>query len=503
MMSVVAASPRLVRVAVIFAAVGATTITTLVPDASAARRRHKSTSSHYSPPQASISVDGYSGKTIQSYKADEARYPASLTKVMTLYLLFEFLRKGRISLDTELAVTQFAASQSPTKLHLRVGETIAVKDAMRALITKSANDAAVAIAENLAGSEPAFARLMTTRARSLGMKNTTFKNASGLPHVEQKTTAYDLTVLARAILRDFPEHASLFRTKFFKYKKKLYKNHNGLLFSYAGADGMKTGFINASGFNLMSTARRDGKFVVAIVLGGRSSRARNESMRKLLNASWQRAKTKAEHEASLLIAQRSQPAKAIIASAKALRRQPNEQPKLVAGNRIGPFEVKDTSTATASVNRAPGNQKPAPVRVVAATIAPAMAQPPAKATPIKLAASVAVAGALPKMNAPANLPPAEAVVKPTAINPNSAYPGPYHIQVGAYESAAAAQLRLDSIMREAGDIVAGHPDFLMTGVSSGRNVSRARFGAYTLTGASNACEALRMRAIDCLIVKEQ
>ncbi len=494
MLLVVAASPRFVRAAIIFAVVAATAMVSVTPDASAARRRYKSSSSHYSPPQASIAVDGYSGKIIQSYKADEARYPASLTKVMTLYLLFEFLRKGRIALDTELAVTEYAASQSPTKLHLAVGETISVKDAMRALVTKSANDAAVAIAENLAGSEAAFARLMTMRARSLGMKNTTFRNASGLPHAEQRTTAYDLAVLARAILRDFPEHASLFQTKFFKYREKLYKNHNGLLFSYAGADGMKTGFTNASGFNLMTTARRDGKFLVAVMLGGRSSRARNESMRTLLNASWVRAKSKAEHEAGQLVAQRSRPAKAMAATA--LRIEPDSGAKSgTGGNRIGPFEVKEVSTKPASAQ-----VESAPARVAAFTARPLTA-PPAKAAPISISASVAIAGGAPRSNAASSLPHLEIAAKPASIDSNSAFPGPYHIQVGAYETPASAQLRLDAIMREAGDVVAGHPDFLTTGISSGRSVSRARFGAFTHTGASNACEALRMRAIDCVIVQ--
>lgn len=470
------------------------TLMAIAPDASAARRRHKSSSSHYAPPQASIVIDGYSGKIIQSYKADEARYPASITKVMTLYLVFEFIKKGRITLDTELAVTGNAASQSPTKLHLKDGETIAVRDAIRALITKSANDAAVAIAENLSGSEETFARLMTARARSLGMKNTTFRNASGLPHIEQRTTAYDLTVLARAILRDFPEHAGLFQTKFFKYGKKLYKNHNGLLFSYKGADGMKTGFTNASGFNLMTTARRDGKFIVAIVLGGRSSRQRNNSMKTLLNASWGRAKTKAEHEAEQLMAQSSRRTKPVgVAVANPFRIQPAAT-TVKPNVRAVDVEVKSTRPQLNSPlvigpqRAATQSPRPAPIVAQAGIIPPTIAA--LVKTPMKVAPPVRLSAAV-EMSRDET---------PTVAAANSPFPGPFHIQIGAYESAASAQLRLDAITREAGDILAGHPDLLVPGVSGGRTITRARFGAFTHTGASNACEALRMRAIDCVIV---
>jgi D-alanyl-D-alanine carboxypeptidase len=400
-------------------------------------------------------VDGHTGQIIQSYKADEARFPASITKVMTLYMVFEFIKKKRVSMDTALLVTEHAASQSPTKLNLKAGDTILLKDAVRALITKSANDAAAAIAENLAGSEAAFARLMTTRARMLGMKNTTFRNASGLPHPDQRTTAYDLAVLARATLHNFPEHASLFRTRFFKYGKRLYKNHNGLLFTYPGVTGMKTGFTNASGFNLATTAERDGKHLIAVVLGGRSSRHRNRQMTTLLDASWSRAKTKAEHQEEMRL----------VAAARDKRRQ----------------EFAAAQKARLAVAQA--------------------AAKPQKAVEVAQKPQLQTASPISKPVAPAPIRLAAAVHVQPAPRPQPAPEVTYFIQVGAYETAANAQARLLAVQREAGDALAGRGSIVEQGHSGGRTVMRARFGPFTHTGAHNACEALRIRAIDCMIAQ--
>ena len=208
---------------------------------------------------------------------------------MTLYLLFEQLREGDMHLDTELKVSAAAAAQAPSKLGLEVGSTISVSDAMYALVTKSANDVAVVIAENIAGTEPAFARMMTLKARSLGMTNTTFRNASGLPDPGQTTTAHDLVTLGRHILADFPQQSKIFSTRFFQYGDETLKNHNGLLFSYPGTEGLKTGFTRDSGFNLLTSCRRQDKHLIAVVLGGRTSGERNARMRSLLDGSWRKA----------------------------------------------------------------------------------------------------------------------------------------------------------------------------------------------------------------------
>ncbi|NJM35651.1 MAG: D-alanyl-D-alanine carboxypeptidase, partial [Rhodomicrobium sp.] len=257
--------------------------------AAAADAKKRSKRSHYSPPHAAIVIDAYSGKVLYADNADKPRFPASITKVMTLYILFEQLREGRLTLDTQMPVSAYAASRPPSNLNLKAGGSITVRDAMYALVTKSANDVASVVAEAIGGSEDAFARMMTQKARSMGMTATTFRNASGLPDAAQKTTARDLVTLGRRMLTDFPEQAKIFRTRFFQYGEARYKNHNSLLFSYAGMEGMKTGFTNASGFNLLASCKRHDKHLIAVVLGGRSSGHRNARMRELLNSAWKKA----------------------------------------------------------------------------------------------------------------------------------------------------------------------------------------------------------------------
>ena len=259
-------------------------------DAGARRRYYRE---RYSPPASAMAIDLYTGRILYSKNANEPRYPASLTKVMTLYLLFDALRDGKITMATKLTVSAHAAAQSPTKLDLSEGDTISVADAIGAIVTKSANDMAVAVAEALAGSEEEFARRMTQKARTIGMLNTTFRNASGLPNDEQKTTAQDLIILGKSILADHPERCKVFATKYFQYDGEVYRNHNTLLFSYEGMEGMKTGFTSASGFNLIATARRNDKRLLAVVLGGASSSSRNAAMRTILDNAWPKAMTQA------------------------------------------------------------------------------------------------------------------------------------------------------------------------------------------------------------------
>jgi D-alanyl-D-alanine carboxypeptidase len=239
---------------------------------------------NYSPPTASIVVDGYSGAVLQTSNPDAPRHPASLTKIMTLYLLFERLEAGKISLDSTLKVSEHASEQAPTKLGLKPGQTIAVEDAIKAIVTKSANDAAVAVAENLAGDESRFAQLMTQKARALGMTRTTYTNASGLPDDDQITTARDQALLGRLIQKRFPHYYKYFSTESFVYHGATMRNHNHLLGAIEGVDGIKTGFIQASGFNLVTSVHRDGRYIVAVVMGGRSSLERDAQMRELIGA---------------------------------------------------------------------------------------------------------------------------------------------------------------------------------------------------------------------------
>lgn len=250
-------------------------------------RRQKRTRSHaarvaYSPAFASIIVDGNSGAVLSATNPDAARHPASLTKIMTLYLLFERLESGKMTLDTEMEVSPHASSQAPTKLGLRPGQTLRVEDAIKALVTRSANDAAVVIAEALAGDEDDFAKVMTRKARALGMTRTVYRNASGLPDSDQITSARDQAILGRAIQDRFPRYYRYFSTNTFVFRGRPIRNHNRLLGTVEGIDGIKTGYTRASGFNLVSSIRRGNRHLVGVVLGGRSGGARDATMRNLL-----------------------------------------------------------------------------------------------------------------------------------------------------------------------------------------------------------------------------
>ena len=237
---------------------------------------------NYRPPYAAIVVDDKSGFALHEVSADEPRHPASLTKIMTLYLLFEQLDCGKLKLDTPLPISTRAALQPPTKLGLKANQTFKVEDAIKGLVTKSANDAAVVVAEAIGGSEEEFAKLMTLKAKALGMTSTTYVNASGLPAEEQITTARDQAVLGRAIQHRFPSYYQYFATPSFHYKGAEMHNHNTLLGQVKGVDGIKTGYTEASGYNLVSSVRRDAKHIVAVVLGGTSNATRDARMRQLI-----------------------------------------------------------------------------------------------------------------------------------------------------------------------------------------------------------------------------
>ncbi len=234
-------------------------------------------------PYADIVVDANSGAVLHATNPDARRHPASLTKIMTLYLLFEQLDAGKLKLDTPLKVSAEASGQSPTKLGLKPGSTLAVEDAIKGMVTRSANDAAVVVAEAIAGSEDDFARLMTRRAQALGMNNTVYKNASGLPDDNQITTARDQSTLGRAIQERFPRYYKYFSIRSFTFRGESISNHNHLLGKVEGVDGIKTGYINASGFNLVTSVHRGNRYLVAVVMGGSSGGSRDARMRELIN----------------------------------------------------------------------------------------------------------------------------------------------------------------------------------------------------------------------------
>jgi D-alanyl-D-alanine carboxypeptidase len=299
-------------------------------DARGRRNHHRvAAGSGYSPPYADLVMDANTGAVLHAENADSLRHPASLTKIMTLYLLFEQLEAGKLRLDSRMEVSDHAAQQAPSKLGLVPGQTVMVEDAIRALVTKSANDAAVVIAEAIGGDEDAFARMMTRKARALGMSRTVYNNASGLPDEEQLTTARDQVTLGRAIQDRFPRYYAYFKTPSFVFRGHAIRNHNRLIGKVEGVDGIKTGYTRASGFNLVTSMRRGNRHIVAAVLGGTSGASRDARMRSLIEqhiASASASRTLAK------ITESNEPA--IAASKPAEQVKVAAEPKIVAEPKI-------------------------------------------------------------------------------------------------------------------------------------------------------------------------
>lgn len=474
-------------------------------------------------------LDAYSGKILYSANIDEARFPASITKVMTLYLLFEKLKEGRIRLGTELKVSANAAAAAPSKLELEAGSTITVQEAMYALVTKSANDVAVTIAENLGGTEADFARAMTKKARALGMNNTTFRNASGLPDSEQVTTARDLIILAQRILADFPEHAPIFKTKVFAYGGEMHRNHNGLLFSYPGTEGLKTGFTQASGFNLLASVKRDDKHLLAVVLGGASARDRNARMRTLLNAAWSKSVTlaawkgkgKAIASASALTKHAGPVAKPVVVVADKADDTDNDNDEDGANSlkKAAPASGGETfEMAAADIpERNPAFHPSVSERTLAVALNSVNSARSAteKKAATAQATQLAATSAAPEVTGPAR---STATAKPTteataeeaaptttlAVNTDPANAlGPYHVQVGSYLNVDAAKGRLHAIHAKASDVLNGHGELTIAGNVQGKAYYRARFGRFSESEAKNTCAKLKRLEIECLVVRAE
>jgi D-alanyl-D-alanine carboxypeptidase len=370
------ASSRVLR-ACVFGLVTVTAgviFTTDAADARRSRHRHHARHHHearesYSPAFSSIIVDGNSGATLSANNPDASRHPASLTKIMTLYLLFERLDAGKMKLDTEMDVSEHASEQAPTKLGLRPGQSIAVEDAIKGLVTRSANDAAVVIAEAIAGDEGDFAKLMTRKARALGMTKTVYRNASGLPDDEQVTTARDQATLGRAIQERFPRYYRYFSTTAFNYHGHSIRNHNKLLGNVEGVDGIKTGYTRASGFNLVTSMRRGNRHLVGVVLGGRSGGSRDTIMRGLLAENLEKAATK--RTVTAITERNSSDANADVAEADAASR-PTQTVQVQGAVQV----------ASAEPAAAPPARSTAPAtRSLIAAAAAAIPQPQARTEP--------------------------------------------------------------------------------------------------------------------------
>ena len=418
------------------------------------------------PRFSAIAVDARTGKVLYAKDADGLRYPASLTKMMTLYLVFQDLEAGKIKLKTKLQVSARAAAMAPSKLGFMPGGTIAVEDAIKALVTKSANDVAAAIGENLAGSELAFAARMTKTARELGMSKTVFRNASGLPDPAQVTTARDMATLGLRLQRDFPQYYPYFRTSSFVYRGKTIRTHNRLLGRYAGTDGIKTGYIADSGYNLTTSARRGGKRVIGVVMGSASGKSRNAYMVAMLDRAFPKCKN------GNTIAALAGSSKGAIEPVAAVAPKPDAKP--VAGPSAMDMLMASAAAAEASSESAASTFKtvdapagPVKPQVLEAT----MADPPLSA----------------------NLP-FEVKVQDAS----------WHIQIGAYPTKQDAQAELKRILAASDpQLLKNKQAFTVTVQKGNETVYRARFSGFSEKSAKIACQQLSRQKVDCLALPPQ
>jgi D-alanyl-D-alanine carboxypeptidase len=396
-----------------------------------AHTSHHSSRGGYSPPYSAIVVDANSGATLHESSPDGLRHPASLTKIMTLYLLFEQLNAGKLTLESRIEVSERAASQSPTKLGVPAGGTIAVEDAIKAIVTRSANDIACAIGEEIGGDEEIFAQMMTKKARAIGMSQTIYRNASGLPNDGQVTTARDQALLGRAIQERFPRYYRYFSTRSFTWHGHEIGNHNHLLGTVEGVDGIKTGFVHASGFNLVTSVRRNGRHLVAVVMGGSSAGSRDSRMRELIS---QYISKGSQQRTAPLIAEGAR------APARAAAKMAPAPDGSMAKTADAPFVT--ASAPSAAAHSAPAAQ------------AAAVAQPPAaaaeaqQATPRRTEATVAMVSPLVGSSDDIRPIPVRTLrVRATTIKATSigSEAEPAHAVVPVTPTQAAAQPEVDAV----------------------------------------------------------
>jgi D-alanyl-D-alanine carboxypeptidase len=510
-------------------------IATLSTDAYAKRGHRSRSADSYQPAYSSIVVDANSGAVMQATNADAPRHPASLTKIMTLYLLFERLEQGKIKLSTELPVSAHAAVQAPSKLGLKPGGSIRVETAIRAIVTKSANDVAVVVAESIGGDEPAFARMMTAKAHTLGMNQTTYRNASGLPDDQQITTARDQAILGRAIQDRFPNYYHYFATRTFEYRGHAIRNHNHLLGTVDGVDGIKTGYIRDSGFNIVTSVRRANHFIVAVVFGGRSAPARDARVRSLIDNNiniaavnrtappviegWETALARKDHidkdkKEKDKDDDRTGSAPVRVAS---VTRASSDAPVPGSTDPIKPNAVKTVavhpgSMRTAALTPLPSESRqlvPTPSESAQATIttvltvkngdpqtiAPPLPAPPTPAPAIATPEPVP-APAAKVASAAANVP-----VPMPAPEPTTKQRSGWIIQIGALPDEKDAWQRLELAQTKAKDIL-GKADPFTERVEKGEKVLfRARFAGLEKNQAEAACKHLKRSDIPCMLLK--
>ena len=401
-------------------------------------------------------IDARTGQVLFARNADARRYPASLTKMMTLYLVFEAIESGRISKSTRIPVSAKAAAEAPSKIGLKAGSSITVDNAIMALVTKSANDVATAIGEHLGGSEAAFARMMTAKAKQLGMNSTQFRNAHGLPNAQQHTTARDMAILGIALREHFPRHYSYFSTRSFTLGKQRFGNHNRLLGRVQGVDGIKTGYIRASGFNLVSSVQDNGRSIVAVVMGGQSGRSRDDHMAALIREHLPKA---SRSGGGNLVAGRAAGTQAVAAVAVTLPKRNIPMPSFRPGGEV---DIQVTA-------------------YVEAQAAPAVA---------------AAAAALP----PAPVPTPAAAQERFAVDPlatASIQPSGWAVQIASSPSRNEAVSALVRAGKDASGILGEANAFIEEFDNKGTTYFRARFGFASKNQAQNACNALKKQRVDC------
>jgi D-alanyl-D-alanine carboxypeptidase len=522
--------------------------TAFADNADARRGRHRpDPGESYQPSYASIVVDANSGAVMQATNADSPRHPASLTKIMTLYLLFERLEQGKIKLNNELPVSAHAAMQAPSKLGLKPGETIRVETAIRAIVTKSANDVAVVVAEALGGDETGFARMMSAKAQSLGMTQTVYRNASGLPEDQQITTARDQAILGRAIQDRFPNFYTYFATRTFDYRGKSIRNHNHLLGVVDGLDGIKTGYIHDSGFNIVTSVRRANRHIVAVVFGGRTADARDARVRSLI-----------DNNINIAAVKRTAPPLVEGREVAALRKDSKDGKD---DDRTGTAPVRIAAVApTTTDGPAPGSTdpiKPNAVKTVivhsgtvyAAALAPmpsdtrqlnlapaanaasittittVKSEPPPASTPVAepvtsapalqpAPAPVAVASAPTSPPAPA-AKPVVATVAPTkvasagdTVPAPTASPAPaikprggWLIQIGALPDEKEAKHRLEAAQGKVKGLLSKADPFTERVEKGDKVLFRARFAGLEKDQAEVVCKHLKRSEIPCMLIK--
>ncbi|HVP86241.1 MAG TPA: D-alanyl-D-alanine carboxypeptidase [Rhizomicrobium sp.] len=445
---------------------------------------------------AALIIDGRTGATLYARNEDAIRHPASLTKMMTLYLLFDALKQGKVTMDTPLKVSYHATQQKPTKLYLKKGETIPVETAIKAIVVLSANDVAVTIAENLGGTESKFADMMTEKAHQLGMKDTHYNNASGLPDPGQVTTAADLATLARHVAYDYPQYFHYFSTVSFSWHGTPHITHNNLIGNYEGADGIKTGYTNASGFNLVSSVVRGGEHVIGVVMGGYTARSRDREMERLLDDTFDRAKTN-----PTLLARAEVPWQQIAANSGGTPVTAgfdvNGAPtSAIAQNNA--LEISKRWTLLAAMNKAVNPNMKAPKY----PDEDEDAAETATAAPVPTAKPVQIANNYPQTLVGAQTDNDNAGEGDVADDQRSTAAAmgarSWAIQIGAYASDAIAHSELSAYARKANDMLKTAQQMVIPVQSAnGHTIFRARFGPMAERDARDLCARLTERGQTC------